>query len=98
MKTLNPLDDSLCQCGHVKLSHEHHRRGTDCAFRSSCECRRYRPDTLALLRRLTGALTRGPRLGKQLGGLSEPSTPAGSGDPGAIPRQAAFWIPRQAIS
>jgi hypothetical protein len=29
----------MCRCGHVKVTHSHYRRGTDCA---SCDCARYR--------------------------------------------------------
>lgn len=30
-------------CGHTFDSHEHLRRGTDCAFRRECGCLRFRP-------------------------------------------------------
>ncbi|MBO1756615.1 hypothetical protein [Allobranchiibius sp. CTAmp26] len=32
-----------CMCGHAFDSHEHLRRGTDCAFRRECGCLRFRP-------------------------------------------------------
>jgi hypothetical protein len=28
-----------CRCGHVRGTHEHYRRGSDCAV---CDCARYR--------------------------------------------------------
>jgi hypothetical protein len=40
---------SACRCGHVRDTHEHYRRGTDCAV---CDCRRYvRRDRRRLFRR-----------------------------------------------
>lgn len=35
-------DDDLCTCGHQRVAHEHFRSGTDCAFRDTCGCDRYR--------------------------------------------------------
>jgi hypothetical protein len=31
----------VCRCGHARTSHEHYRRGTDCAA-EACDCVRFR--------------------------------------------------------
>lgn len=30
-----PLREVRCMCGHIRLAHEHYRRGTDCGM---CRC------------------------------------------------------------
>lgn len=41
-RTVKSAANAFCICGHPRASHEHYRRGHDCAFRNECECEQFR--------------------------------------------------------
>ena len=59
------MTDALCRCGHPFDSHEHLRRGTDCAWCEPGACKRFTTPTL--LHRLQ------KRLGRDGGGTNRAS-------------------------
>lgn len=52
-RTVTSVRGDACVCEHMRSSHEHYRRGTECAL---CDCPRFRRQTALrqLLRKLTG--------------------------------------------
>jgi hypothetical protein len=50
-------EGATCRCGHSRRTHEHYRRGKDCAECGSVACPRFR-DSRGLLGRLLGGIGR----------------------------------------